>query len=202
MLYKNLTAKELYASIDAPIVAEMFKTGLKIGSTQLAISAMEELIVRGYTDIIRSGLDSAFKEGHIKIETPMSTMIARSLSESCREADPLLQRFGKFLFKAKTDNPFDEFVNDSGVEFCSGDDKLLERLDPKGLETAVNTGLPAQEPKRIKECLQDLSDDSLLKRIKEALSDSGVDQSVIKQLLELTPGQFVRLKKDIMDHLS
>ncbi|MBR3180402.1 hypothetical protein IKF57_02650 [Candidatus Saccharibacteria bacterium] len=111
MLYKNLTTKELYASIYATsIVEEMFVTGLKIGSTQLAVSAMEELIIRGDTDIIRRGLDSAFKEGHVKIGTSMSTMIARSLSESCREADPFLQRFGKFLFKAKTGDPFNEFV--------------------------------------------------------------------------------------------
>ena len=118
MLYKNLTAKELYASIYATsIVEEMFVTGLKIGSTQLAVSAMEELIIRGDTDIIQCGLDSAFKEGYVKIGTSMSTMIALSLSESCREADPFLQRFGKFLFKAKTDDPLKEFVN--GAMDCS-----------------------------------------------------------------------------------
>lgn len=111
MLYKNLTTKELYASIYATsIIEEMFATGLKIGSTQLAISAMEELIVRGDTDIIQRGLDSAFKKGYVKIGTSMSTMIARSLSESCREVDPFLQRFGKFLFKAKGPDPFREFV--------------------------------------------------------------------------------------------
>ena len=118
MLYKNLTVKELYASIYATsIIEEMFITGLKIGSTQLAVSAMEELIIRGDTDIIQRGLDSAFKEGHVKIGTSMSTMIARSLSENCREADPLLQRFGKFLFKAKTNDPFTEFVNYPGLEY-------------------------------------------------------------------------------------
>lgn len=127
MLCKNLSVKELYASIcDTSIVEEMFATGLKIGSTQLAISAMEELIVRGDTDLIRRRLNSAFKEGHVKIGTSMSTMIARSLSESCREADPVLQRFGKFLFKAKTNDPLDEFVKDSGMKFCSGSDKILE----------------------------------------------------------------------------
>ena len=124
MLYKNLTARELYASIYATsIIEEMFVTGLKIGSPQLAISAMEELVVRGDTDIIRRELDSAFKEGHVKIKTSMSTMIARSLSESCREADPFLQRFGKFLFKAKTDDPFAEFVC---PKFRSGIDELLK----------------------------------------------------------------------------
>ena len=205
MLYKNLTAKELYASIYATsIVEEMFVIGLKIGSTQLAISAMEELIVRGDTDIIRRGLDSAFKEGHVKIGTSMSTMIARSLSESCREADPSLQRFGKFLFKAKTNDPFNEFVNDSGVKFCSGGDELSGRFSkyftlesPMGPETTISTGSTAQEPKWVKEYLQlqKPSDDSLLKRIKEALSDSGVDRSAIKWLFELTPGQFAGLRK-------
>lgn len=130
MLYKNLTAKELYASISATsIVEEMFVTGLKIGSTQLAISAMEELIIRGDTDIIWRGLDSAFKEGHVKTRTSMSTMIARSLSESCREVDPFLQRFGKFLFKAETGDPFNEFVNDSGVD-RSVIDKWFAEMTP------------------------------------------------------------------------
>lgn len=130
MLYKNLTVKELYASICATsIIEEMFVTGLKIGSTQLAISAMEELIIRGDTDIIQRGLDSAFKEGYIKIETSMSSMIARSLSESCRETDPFLQRFGKFLFRAKTNDPFTEFVNSSHLKFCSGSEELLKICD-------------------------------------------------------------------------
>ena len=127
MLYKNLTVKELYASIYATnIIKKMFVTGLEIGSTQLAISAMEELIVRGDTDIIRHGLESAFKEGYVKTGTSMCTMIARSLSESCREVDPFLQRFGKFLFKAKSNDPFAEFVNDSAQKFCSGSDELLK----------------------------------------------------------------------------
>ena len=120
MLYKNLSVKELYASIYATqIIEEMFATGLRIGSTQLAISAMEELIIRGDTDIIQRRLDSAFKEGQVKPGTSMHTMIARSLSESCREADPFLQRFGRFLFKAKTNDPFAEFVkalSGSGVD--------------------------------------------------------------------------------------
>ncbi len=118
MLCENLTAKELYASIGGiSIVKDMFATGLKIGSTQLAISAMEELIVRDYTNIILRELDSAFKEGHVKIGTSMSTMIARSLLESCRET-PYLQRFGKFLFKAKTDDPFKEFVDSGAATVC------------------------------------------------------------------------------------
>lgn len=130
MLYKNLTTKELYASICATsIIEEMFTTGLRIGSTQLAISAMEELIVRGDTDIIQRGLDSAFKEGHVKLGTSMSTMIARSLSESCREADPFLQRFGKFLFRAKTNDPFAEFVDVAHLEFRSGSSAMKHPLN-------------------------------------------------------------------------
>ena len=110
MLYKNLTVKELYASIPSTnFIADLFAKGMEIGSTQLAISAMEELIVRGDTDMIKEKLFNASEAGHIKLGTSISAMIARSLCESCREADPLLQRFGKFLFKAKTDNPFEEF---------------------------------------------------------------------------------------------
>ncbi len=71
------------------------------------------------------------------------------------------------------------------------------------LETAINAGLIAQELKRTretKECLQKLADDSFLEWMKKALSDSGVDQSVIdKWFSEMTSGQFARLKKDVME---
>ncbi len=206
MLWENLKVKELYASIYATsIIEEMFKTGLKIGSTLLAVSAMEELIIRGDTDIIRRGLDSAFKEGHVKIGTSMSTLIALSLSESCREADPFLQHFGEFLFKAKTNDPFTEFVNGPGLEFRSSGD-LLEFFLPEGptdLETAISVGFIAQELKRAretKERLQKLADDSFLEWMKKVFSDSGADQSVIDKLFsEMTPGQIAALKKDVMD---
>ena len=102
MIYKDLRVKELYASIPNPLlIASLFKEGMKMGSTQLAVSAMEELIVRGDTDYIAKELNFAFERGYIKIGTSMCSMIARSLVESCREADPILARYGKALFKGE-----------------------------------------------------------------------------------------------------
>ena len=111
MLYKQLTVKELYASIPvASIIESFFRTGLEIDNDRLAVSAMEELILRGDTDKVCYGLREAFERGDIKAKTTTTTMIARSLSESCRGIDPFLHQFGKFLFKAEGPDPFREFI--------------------------------------------------------------------------------------------
>ena len=115
MLYKNLTVKELYASIPATsIIESLFRTGLEMDNDRLAVSAMEELILRGDTDKVCHGLKEAFERGDIKVKTTTATMIARSLSESCRGVDPFLHEFGKFLFRAEGPDPFREFI-ESGV---------------------------------------------------------------------------------------
>lgn len=108
MLYKNLLTKELYASIPSTeLIAELFEKGMKMGSTQLAVSAMEELILRGDTDLVFYGLEKAFdtENGYVKLGSSMSSMIARSLIESNRETDPILRRFGKGIFLKK--NPIE-----------------------------------------------------------------------------------------------
>lgn len=123
MLYKNLSTKELYASIPSTsFIAEMFKKGIEMGSTQLAISAMEELITRGDTDIITYELDNVCKNGNLKLGTSMSTMIARSLTESCREADPLLVRYGKAIFKGEgAEGPLDWVKSGKAKKYFGGD---------------------------------------------------------------------------------
>ena len=98
MLYKDLKVKELYASIpDTEIIAKLFETGLKIGSCQLAVSAMEELMLRGDTDIIAAKLQSASDKGQLQLGNSLTGLIARSLVE-CRE-DPILHRYGRALFR-------------------------------------------------------------------------------------------------------
>ena len=107
MLYKNLSTRELYASIpDTSIITCFFKTGLEIGSTQLAVSTMEELIVREDTDIIAVVLQSAADTGKLVLGTPMAGMIGKSLKESCHH-DPLLQKYGIALLKGEgEEGPF------------------------------------------------------------------------------------------------
>ena len=57
MLYKNLTVKELYASIyDTQTIESFFLKGLEKDNDRLAVSAMEELILRGDTDKVIEGL--------------------------------------------------------------------------------------------------------------------------------------------------
>lgn len=110
MLYKNLTAKELYASIPTNVIEPFFHKGLEMDNDRLAVSAMEELIRRGDTDMVFQGLRQAFERGDVKVKTTTATMIARSLSESCRGIDPFLHQFGKFLFRAEGPDPFREFI--------------------------------------------------------------------------------------------
>jgi hypothetical protein len=111
MVYKELKTKELYASIpNTDFIKVMFREGLRMGSTQLAISAMEELIVRGDTDYVCDGLTFGFTNGFIKLGTSMCSMIARSLVESCREVDPFLTRYGKALFKGEGGNGPREWI--------------------------------------------------------------------------------------------
>ena len=130
MLYKQLTVKELYASIPATsIIESFFRTGLEIDNDRLAVSAMEELILRGDTDKVCHGLREAFERGDIKAKTTTTTMIARSLSESCRGIDPFLHSFGKFLFKAKGLDPFREFV-----ESGAGKDAFQKPASKSGSE--------------------------------------------------------------------
>lgn len=127
MLYKNLTVKELYASIPVTQTIEsFFLTGLEMDNDRLAVSAMEELILRGDTDKVFMGLQKAFECDYIKAKTTTATMIARSLSESCRGIDPVLHRFGKFLFKAEEPNPLQEFIKSEscGPTCKSGNEEL------------------------------------------------------------------------------
>ena len=98
MLYKDLKVKELYASIpDTGIIAVFFETGLEIGSSQLAVSAMEELMTRGDTDIVATILQSAADKGQLQVGKSLTGLIARSLAEY-RE-DPILHKYGKALLR-------------------------------------------------------------------------------------------------------
>ena len=139
LLFKNLTVKELYASIpDTSVINSLFLEGLRENNDRLAISAMEELILRGDTDLITEGLDNAFKNKEIRINTTMSTLIARSLTESCRGVDPLLQRFGKSLFRAKTDDPFKELFEAPEKSYTLSELKDMDRATLEKLVIARN----------------------------------------------------------------
>ena len=100
MLCRNITVKELFASIpDSDYIAYFFDLGLAIGSSQLAVSAMEELMVRSDTITVITVLQLASENGGLQLGTSITTMIARSLSEY-RE-DPILCRYGKALLKGE-----------------------------------------------------------------------------------------------------
>ena len=82
MIYKNLTTHELYSSIsDFSIISEMMKNGIKIGSTQLAVSAMEELLKKGLEDTVIEILTKAYKDKELKVGSPMFSMVTTSLTE-------------------------------------------------------------------------------------------------------------------------
>ena len=94
MLYKNLTARELFATMYATQdVVELFEKGLRRNNDRLAGSAMEELIRRGDTDLIVKALDSFYEEDegkHILGASKTLFALMRDLADSCRKEDALL----------------------------------------------------------------------------------------------------------------
>lgn len=114
MISRNLTVRELYASIPATQTIYSFYTeGLKEDNDRLAVSAMEELIRRGDTDLVMRGLKNAFDNKEIKLGTTTTSMIARSLMDVDR-TNSLLRRFGEFLSRYEESDscPVDAFAKE------------------------------------------------------------------------------------------
>lgn len=96
MLYKDFTIKEMCANIFVTkTVNELFKNGLEIHDSRLAIPALEELIRRGDTDIIAKSLDQAFDNGWLTKENPFSMVIAASLFINVKDIDLILFEYSK-----------------------------------------------------------------------------------------------------------
>lgn len=133
MLYKNLTVKELYASIPATkTISQFFEIGLEIGSTQLAVSAMEELITRGDTDIVANMLQSASDKGQLQLGTSITGMIARSLAEY--RGDPILYKYGKALFRGEGSEGIRKWVRSpEAAKMFKNEQHTLQEL-PQGEE--------------------------------------------------------------------
>ena len=94
MLYKNLTAKELFSSIYVTRdVVELFAMGLERGYDRLAGAAMEELLRRGDTDSIVKSLDYFYEKADFPFPHRHVTtlfLLMRDLSENCRKEDAIL----------------------------------------------------------------------------------------------------------------
>lgn len=97
MLYKNLTVKELFATIPlTKDVVELFNMGIRRNNDRLAGAAMEELIRRDETCLIVEALDKFF-------ETPLDSLasqtmmfaLLRDLAECCRKEDALLGSYAR-----------------------------------------------------------------------------------------------------------
>ena len=98
----NLTLEEMYKNIYcSDHIAKLFKMGLEIDNYVLAVSAVEELIVRGDLDLIVETLNWAFDERKCSIgENTALTRVARTLLNKKRELcelDPLLFRYLELL---------------------------------------------------------------------------------------------------------
>jgi len=133
LLLNNLSTKELYASIPrTATVSQMMRDGMEQGSTQLAVSAMEELSKRGDTDIIVKNLFEAAKNGVLVPGTSMASMISRSLIED-RETDPLLRRAGKWLLQG---NPLTDTSFVSGKTEVEKVSKYLNGPEPESTAMA------------------------------------------------------------------
>ncbi|MBR5647968.1 hypothetical protein IKW73_03530 [Candidatus Saccharibacteria bacterium] len=91
MIYKNLTARELYASIPSiAVIFTLMDTGIKAGSTQLAVSSMEELIRRKHENFALSVLEENYRTGKLKTGTSMMSMVVSSLTDE-HKSDMCLQ---------------------------------------------------------------------------------------------------------------
>ncbi len=105
---KNLTVKELYASIfPTPVIDDFFRTGLELDNDRLATSALEELITRKEADMIVRSLNYAFEESFMKEKSSTISMIGRILKNSCRELDPFLGYYGAGLLRGDFMGPSD-----------------------------------------------------------------------------------------------
>jgi hypothetical protein len=104
MLYMNLSTKELYTSMTTKMVEKLMKLGLEAKNERLTISAMEEILCRGDSDLVVKILNQAFKDKVFEQEDLISEnlllfMIARSLFDSTRELDPMLYLYSKAVIR-------------------------------------------------------------------------------------------------------
>ncbi|MDO4753213.1 MAG: hypothetical protein Q4A36_03220 [Candidatus Saccharibacteria bacterium] len=94
MLYKNLTVRELLATLPmTEDIVEFFDKGLRRGNDRLAGSAMEELIRRGETGLIVETLDKFYKGSYTNKSDSTLFVLMADLAESCREEDALLGNY-------------------------------------------------------------------------------------------------------------
>lgn len=108
MYTKNLTVMELYASFaQATTIAEFFEQGTRLENDRLTVSALEELIRRGELDLIVDELDWAFDRANMANQSGAVSLIASTLRDSCRELDPLLCHYGKYLLDGHYIGPTD-----------------------------------------------------------------------------------------------
>lgn len=99
MYTKNLTVVELYASFpQEATIAEFFEQGIRLENDRLSVSALEELIRRGELDLIVDELDWAFSCANMANQPGTVSLIAGTLRDSCRELDPMLCHYGKYLW--------------------------------------------------------------------------------------------------------
>lgn len=103
---KNLTIKEVYASIfKTSVIDEFFRKGLELDNDRLAVSALEELILRGDADLIVESLNNAFEKGQMKQGGSTISLIGRILKNGCHEVDPILGHYGGGLLRGEFMSP-------------------------------------------------------------------------------------------------
>lgn len=91
MMYKNLTVRELFASMPlTKDIVEFFDKGLRSNNDRLAGAAAEELIRRGETDLIVRSLDKFYAEEDYQMHQATLFAVMVDLAESCRGEDVLL----------------------------------------------------------------------------------------------------------------
>jgi len=73
--------------------------GIRMGSTQLAVSAMQELIQRGVISEIHGSLINQEYDGYLKPKTSMASMIGRALMN---QSDPVLKKVGQIFADGKS----------------------------------------------------------------------------------------------------
>ena len=97
-IFENLFTTEFLGSMkQVDDVAELYRKGFKTQNAIVAVCAQNELVRRGYLDIVIKTLLECVENGLMQYGTEFTHLVAMSL-ESIGDLDPMLSKIGKHIY--------------------------------------------------------------------------------------------------------